>query len=51
MFLVKGNAGFISSTIGLMSLGLQGFSPGHFKVGSYRYRSLIEGLYTLVEAL
>ena len=51
MFLVKGNAGFISSTIGLMSLGLQGFSLGHFQVGSYRYRSLIEGLYTLIEPL
>ena len=28
-----------------------GFEPcfglGHFQVGSYRYRSLIEGLYTL----
>ena len=23
------------------------FSLGHFQVGSYRYRSLIEGLYTL----
>ena len=22
-------------------------NPGHFQVGSYRYRSLIEGLYTL----
>ena len=28
------------------------FSLGHFQVGSYRYRSLIEGLYrSLVEAL
>ena len=27
------------------------FRLGHFQVGSYRYRSLIEGLYTLMEAL
>ena len=24
---------------------------GHFQVGSHRYRSLIEGLYTYIEAL
>ena len=30
-------------------LGLLGFvtAPVHFQVGSYRFRSLIEGLYTL----
>ena len=28
-----------------------GFCLGHFRVGSYRYRSLIEGLYYLIEAL
>ena len=27
--------------------GQLGFTLGHFQVGSYRYRSLIEGLYTL----
>ena len=38
----------------LLKLGackLLGLRLGHFQVGSYRYRSLIEGLYTLLEAL
>ena len=37
------------------NLRVSGFSLGHFQVGSYRYRSLIEGLYTFfrsfIEAL
>ena len=28
-------------------VGVQGLGLGHFQVGSYRYRSLIEALYTL----
>ena len=48
-FLFMSNAGFISSAVSLSAFGGLGFvlSLGHFQVGSYRYRSLIEGLYTL----
>ena len=30
-----------------LGLGFRAYSLGHVQVGSYRYRSLIEGLYTL----
>ena len=34
--------------MGFRAQGLAGLCGlGHFQVGSYRYRSLIEGLYTL----
>ena len=29
----------------------ESLSRGRFQVGRYRYRSLLEGLYTLIEAL
>ena len=32
-------------------LNIRRLSLGHFQVGTYRYRSLIEGLYTIREAL
>ena len=31
----------------LSGLGFRPLNLGHFQVGSYRYRSLIEGVYTL----
>ena len=31
----------------MVALPLEGLILGHFQVGSYRHRSLIEGLYTI----
>ena len=45
-----GLSGFLRflGCLGLRVWGLgQGYFLGHFQVGSYRYRSLIEGLFSL----
>ena len=37
----------LSGVVLALDRRLAPFSLGHFQVGNYRYRSLIEGLYTL----
>ena len=56
MFRMEGSAGSVDLRGQVISPAVPGFffstvSLGQFQVDRYRYRSLIEGLYNLLEAL